>query len=145
MIILAFLQNLWVKEPDRVKKLLELYPDKRNIILKKLLFKGGKSGRVIRCAFGPDLIDKIIFDECTKEIAGDSKTICPPDNGHISYTINMIDPDVIVTFGNIAYKAVSSITKRKIIKCMHPAARHKHTFLQIKTGAAELRELIYVR
>lgn len=66
--ILAFMQNMWVKDPSRVKAMIDRQPDEfkrrefRLQITKRLLFAGCKSGRVLRAVFG-DLCDEIIWEE----------------------------------------------------------------------------------
>ena len=139
IIILAFLQNLWVKDPRYTYDFFKKYPNSRNNIIKSLLFMGCLTGRRIKKAFGWELADRIIYDECTKEIANNPKTICNPDLEHIKETLNKFKPDRVITFGAIAYKAVSKVfPKDKIFKSPHPAARQKNTMDKLKSIAKEL-------
>jgi len=132
MKIVAFLQNLWVKQPERVGKLFADHPEKREYILKSLLFRGGRTGRILQNCLG-DFVDKIIWEETTREIAGDPKMIFPADLAHIRRVIEKHETEVILTFGRIAAKAVRLVYegmraedpnwRREIIWLPHPCAR----------------------
>ncbi len=150
MIILAFLQNLWVKDPARWKEILEKYPDRRVGIIRHLLLDYGcLTGRRIKNCFGEDLVEQMIFEEASREIAGDSKTICPPDRPHIKACLEKYKPKAVVTFGKVAEDAVRpawinwSIYEpaAAFIACPHPAARQNDTVAKLQAAAGELGKL----
>jgi len=78
MITMAFLQNLWVKNPIDVKALLDKHPNDegyRRSLIKHLLFIprfNSLTGKRIKLAYGGE-VSTIIWEECTKEIADNSK------------------------------------------------------------------------
>lgn len=151
MRVVAYLQNMWVKEPDKVQALLDRHKDNPmywNKMCKLLLFAGCITGRRIKDAFG-DLVNDMIFDETTKEIAGDSKKIFKPDYFHIESSLNRLKPDVVICFGAIAAKAVTNVIDNggcefvpAIITAPHPAARQPDTVPKLKAAAKQLRELL---
>lgn len=106
MTILCFLQNMWVREPEKVRLWLEKNPHLWERAVAGFLFAGCLTGRRIKTCFGEDLIRQMTFEECTKEIAGDSRTICPPDPGHIKACLDQYRPNIVVTFGKVAEEAV---------------------------------------
>jgi hypothetical protein len=131
--ILAFMQNMWVRDPRRVQAMIDRQPDEvkrrefRSQIIKRLLFAGCKSGRVLRSVFG-DWCDKIIWEEASPLIAGDSRTICPPDAAHINQALIYHAPSIVITFGKIAGDAVAPLwNNSQFIRAPHPAARQPDT------------------
>ena len=86
-VIVAFMQNMWVKDPVKVQAMIDRHPDKWNWYVKAFLFSGCITGRRIKQAFGEELANSIIYEECTKEIADNPKTICKPDLKHIEWKI----------------------------------------------------------
>jgi hypothetical protein len=134
-IALAFLQNLWLREPERWQDLVN--GERRAAIIRHLLFAYGcLTGRRIKACFG-ELLEHMIFEEATREIAGDSRTICPPDPKHIKACLEKYNPKVVITFGKVAEEAVRPVRQGWIntsptapyystfIACPHPAARQK--------------------
>lgn len=144
IIILAFLQNLWVKNPVKVQDMFDRNPERRNDLLRFLLFHGGLTGKRIKQAFGEDLAYEIIYEECTKEIANNPKTICKPDLKHIEESLLRIDPDLVITFGDIAYKSIlkNTVYGLTIIKAPHPAARQSDTVHKLKLVAKRINQFI---
>lgn len=141
MIILAFLQNLWVKDPARWTELLNKHESRRVGIIRHLLLDYGcLTGRRIKTCF-PDLLDQIVFEEASRVIAGDSKTVCPPDTKHISNCLEKYQPDVVLTFGKVALSAVAPLWSGKLIACPHPAARQVDTVAKLQCAAKQLREI----
>lgn len=134
MIILVFLQNMYVNEPDRVQEILKQYPDRWNDLCERFLFES-RTGKVIKTIFG-DLAERFIYDETTKQIAGDSKTIFKADQEHIYTTLKRISPDIVISFGKIASQAVGiEIVKLDyepiFIQAPHPAASFRNpTYLK---------------
>lgn len=93
MKILAFLQNQWFKNPAAVKAMLDRHPDKRNEIIKRLLFAGCLSSKRLRAAFG-DLCDRIIWEESSREMADHAGGVFKADTEHIRQAINMHAPEM---------------------------------------------------
>jgi hypothetical protein len=136
----AFLQNVWVKRPDEVRAMLARQDEEFRVgLIRRLLFYRCKTGRNLTKAFG-ELLESIVFEETTREIAGDAKTIFPPDIQHIREVIWKYKPEVVITFGQIAKAAVCPIWNGKHIHAHHPASRHKDSWQTLVAAAAELRE-----
>lgn len=154
MVVLAFLQNMWVKDPEKVQQSLDRHLDNPmfwNRMTKGLLFSGCKTGRVLIQTFGTDLIENIIFDECTKEICNNPKTIPTPDLIHIETTLLRLKPDIIITFGKIAFNTINNFTPElqartilnyRIIEAPHPAARQPITINKLREVAEKLKAIM---
>jgi hypothetical protein len=133
MSVVAFLQNLWVKDVARAESLFARYPEKREYILRCLLFMGGKTGRILKQTLGEDLASKIIWEESTTQISSNPSEIFPADLAHIRRVINKHRPEAVVTFGKIASKSVFLVTNGMLAEpadfhfellCVpHPCAR----------------------
>ena len=82
MKIVAFLQNVWVKDPERLRELFRQKPEMREPMISKLLFMGSLTGRRLKAAFG-DLCDEIVWEETTERISGDPTEIFPADRVHM--------------------------------------------------------------
>lgn len=149
--ILAFLQNMWVKRPDEVRRLIARHGEEFRVrFMRRALFAGCKTGRNLRKAFGEELIEQIVFEETTREIAGDPKTIFPADLAHIKACLEHHQPKVVLTFGQIALDAllacrqgpnlgVASGSTLLHIHAHHPASRHPGSFQTLLLAAAEVR------
>lgn len=149
--ILCFLQNLWVREPERWKDWLDKNEDRRAMIIRHLLLDYGcLTGRRLKACFGEDLLEQMVIEEASREIAGNSKMICPPNPEHIKACLKKYKPKVVVTFGQVARDAVTPIWKQLsfaaagdlLIYCPHPAARQKDTIAKLKAAAEQIRNQI---
>lgn len=150
MTILAFLQNLWVKDPQQLRDILDRNPHHRLDMIRRLLFCGCLTGRRIISCFGEDLVKHMIFEETTREIAGDARTILPPDPEHIRGCLENHRPKIVLAFGDIARKAVLPVWSA----CMpaeegdillfspHPAARQADTVAKLQAVAGQLRGML---
>lgn len=128
MNVVAFLQCLWLKDPVRGKESMA-YMEKlglREKFLARLLFHGGKSGRVLRSTLH-HWCDRIIWEECTREIGGNSGAVFPPDHQHMREVICKHAPLYVLSFGKVATEAVEQLHLEGIvhIPAVHPAARQK--------------------
>lgn len=145
MITLAFLQNQWFRDPARVARLINRTPHDKTKFRRKLiqyaLFAGCLTGRRIKKAFGAHT-DLIVWEEASKEIASKASGSFPPDYAHIGTTITEFNPDVIITFGNIATNAVKKLWTGKMIVGPHPAARGSHINGELNRMALEFRNLL---
>lgn len=151
MKILVFMQNMWVKEPEKVKQAIERSkdPEAWNNWVKTLLFAGCITGKRIKQVFG-DLVEDMIFDESTKEILNNPRDVPKADLEHMRNTILRIHPDTIITFGNHASKALEKIITspypfyhiripKHIFNAPHPAARQPETMARLKRIAISIR------
>lgn len=145
MTIVAFLQNMWVRHPERVKRAIEKDGEEFRLkFMRFALFRGCLTGRRLKAAFSEQLCDEIIWEETTREIAGDPKTIFPAQPEHIKDVLEKFQPDVVLTFGKIAEEAVKPLCSDKVICSPHPAARQPDTIQKLKNAAALVRnKLIY--
>jgi hypothetical protein len=106
MKIVAFLQNLWVKDLVRVREMFARHPDGREYMLRMLLFRGGKTGKILTSLLGQELVNKIVWEESTTEISGNANEVFPADLAHIRRVLNKHRPEAVVAFGRIASKSV---------------------------------------
>lgn len=147
--IVAFLQNMWLKDPERFKKKLARaeaeYPGSGEVFRMRMieyaLFAGCLTGRRLEAAFG-DLIDDIIWEETTREIADNPKTIFPAQPDHIEEVLRKHQPKVVIAFGGIAAKAVAPLWNGILIRTCHPAARQPDTVAKLKAAAECLKQAI---
>lgn len=144
MVTLAFMQNLWVRDPAKVKAMIDRHGEEfRRRAIKYALFAGCVSGRRLKQAFGP-LCDEIVWDEITREIGGAANACFPPDFDHMVAVIKTVRPRIVLTFGVRARDAVCLVQENsdalkdcKFVRAMHPAARH---LLNLNEAARQLRE-----
>jgi len=137
----AFLQNMWVKNPERVRADIQRHGEGFRLrFMKYALFAGCVTGRRLKAAFG-DLCDEIVWEETTREIAGDPKTIFPAQPDHIRAVLEKYKPDVVLTFGAIARLVVLPLWSGRLIAAPHPAARQPDTIAKLQAAAAELRKV----
>lgn len=152
MKVLAIMQNMWVKNPPAVKKLLANGVD-WNYMVRRFLFNGCRTGQRILEVFGKENAYDFIYDESTPEIADNPNTIFKPDPKHIVKSLKTHQPDLVISFGGIANKAVDAILidlakvnkiwqKVNHVKCPHPAARQVQSQLQLKIQANHVKELL---
>lgn len=144
MKILAFLQNQWFRDPERVKKIYDSKPMKRRALNKAFLFAGCLSGRRLRAAFG-DLCNKIEWEEISPLVGSQSSSAFPPDHEHIKMVIDDVKPDYIVVFGKLAQEALESHLPKlpqPILHCPHPAARGNRVPSDLSAAAMVLRACI---
>ncbi|HTH49541.1 MAG TPA: hypothetical protein VMB21_18650 [Candidatus Limnocylindria bacterium] len=142
-VVLAVMQNMWVKDPVRVRSQIEKHgPEYRRRLIAMALFMGCVSGRRLQKAFGEELCSRIVWDESTRQIEGDAKTIPPSDPEHVQALLAELKPAVVLTFGKVAYERVAAFWKGKVIALPHPAARHADVPARLLEGAARLRVLL---
>jgi hypothetical protein len=146
--IVAFLQNMWVRNPARINEMLRrerVNGDSEALRLRLIeycLFAGCVTGRRLKKAFGQELIDQIVWEETTREIADNPKTIFPAQPEHILGVIIKHSPVAIVTFGKIAEVAVRPLWGGKLISAPHPAARQADVPSRLSAIGSELKALL---
>lgn len=141
---LAFLQNMWVKDPERVRKAIEEDGEEfRRRFMRYALFAGCKTGRMITKAFGKSLVEAMEFEETTRVISGNPKEILPVDLVHMRNAIELHKPKVIIAFGAIAHNAMAQIPHAaKYIQAHHPASRHPDSYQNLVTAAKTLNSYL---
>jgi hypothetical protein len=141
--IVAFLQNMWVRDPDRVRSDIAKYGEQHRLrLIQYCLFAGCLTGRRLKTAFGDELLEQIIWEESTREIAGNSRHVFPPDFVHIQAVLAEIKPRVVIAFGRIAGDAVKKVWNGPLVCCSHPAARQADTVGRLHTASVELKTFL---
>lgn len=137
--ILCFLQNMWVHNRARVLEMIRRHgPEFRLNFMRRSLFRGCKTGRVLRQVFGPVLLNEITFEETTMDIADNPRTLLPVQPDHIRAALALHQPGVVLTLGMIARDAVKPFLTVRHVHGLHPASRHSDTIPSLKRTAAEL-------
>lgn len=140
MITLAFLQNTWSKDPERVRKHIERHGDKyrKRLVYYALFGSGSLTGRRLKTAFGEESIKDIVWEEASPEVGSHSGSWFPPDLPHIRRIIQEEKPDVILTFGRIAGEGLSQVETAgvPVISGPHPTARMKDVAGKLREVAA---------
>lgn len=143
MKVVAFMQNMWVKNPAfwRAAIAQAADPEKhRRAVIRRLLFYKCITGRRLMAALG-EWCDCIVWEESTREIAGDPKTIFPAQPEHIRTVLEELAPAAVLTFGKIAAAAVEPLWPGLLFKAPHPAARQATVPAELQRVAAWLDEL----
>ena len=109
----AFLQNQWFKDPDRIRQWLDGKPKEdrprfRRMHVATALFAGCLTGRRIRKAFGDNIMHQVLWENASPQIASKSSGRFKPDLGHVMDTIMELDPDIILAFGRLAEACVKN-------------------------------------
>lgn len=142
MKVLAVLQNMWVKDPARIKALLERTPAARRRMITYSLFAGCRTGRILKAVFGEDRCREFVWEESTTEIAGNARDIFPADLVHLRAVLDEVEPDVVLAFGRIASAALTQLVpRRKLLIGPHPTARQSDTFAKLRFMAECLQSM----
>jgi len=142
VIILAFLQNQWFKDPEAARQVFARHPEHRERLVATYLFMGCLTGRRLLEVFGEELCDEIVWEECSPEIGGKSSSAFPADLDHIRKAIDKHRPDVILAFGKIAGDAMAAIRPlTRVIRAPHPAARQGSVW-GLSVALDELNEVL---
>lgn len=147
MKIMAFLQNMWFKDPETAKRVFAAHPERRNDLIRIYLFMGCLTGHRLQQVFGEDLCHEIIWEECSPLIGGKSAAAFPADVEHMTTAIRAARPDVILAFGKTASTALRYIKMRPefskpyIIHGPHPAAR-KNAIQGLRAMKSALEQLV---
>lgn len=141
---LAILQNVWVREPARLEAIFakpEFAPgsDKRCEFLRRLMFAGCKTGRVLEKYF-PDC-QEWIYEEATPIVGGKPSDAPGWSIRHVEQVLRAQSYDVIITFGAAAKAVVGVLVPPSlVINCPHPCAR-RSIGDEMKAAAERLQEL----
>lgn len=151
--ILAFMENMWLqpKSKDsfdrsyfRIKNehgaiAAEEY---RLKIIEYALFAGCVTGKRLKAAFGPKLIELIVWEESTRHIGTYPKQKFSADLTHMRKAIAHHRPRIIVTFGNTAGDALAAVWHGASERCIHPAARGSHIISELNQTGRRLADYI---
>lgn len=142
MKILAFLQNQYFKNPEKVREIYARRPNHRNKLIASFLFAGCLTGRRLRESLGPELCSAIIWEEASREIGGHSGSVFEPDLEHIRQSISDHAPDLILCFGKVAGNALKQLhLAQPIIYGPHPASRQNAMVGLIEMKADVIRRM----
>lgn len=150
MKILAFLQNQYFKQPERIARIYAKHgttPEDRASLNGSFLFMGSLTGRRLKSAFGEELCDDIIWEEASKDV-GSVASHCPPaDPEHIKDCIQYFKPNIVLAFGNVAKDGVTcslflAPSSFDYIEGSHPAARHATVISELKAMANDVKSRI---
>jgi len=140
--VMAFLQNMWVRDPAKVKASIALYGEEhRRRLIAYALFAGCLTGRRLQAAFGAETCRRIIWEEASREVAGNARDFCEPDPDHIRRVLSEHKPAIVLTFGSAAGDAVAPLWRGPLIRCIHPAARQANTVDRLIEAGAKLAAL----
>lgn len=118
MKILAFLQSPSdAVFPDAAPHVLDKYRDDQEY--HRRMLRQSMTGNRLFQAFG-EMYDQIYWDNVAP--------VKDVDQAHIDNVIVAVEPDVILTFGNIAKEAIDNsigAIRIKVLHCHHPNARYK--------------------
>lgn len=143
MKILAVLQNMWVKDPDRVREILARHPQTRERMIVSSLFAGCRTGRVLKQVFGEDCPERFTWEESTRQIAGNARDVFPPDMDHLRQRLFEETPDIVIAFGRVASGALAQLVDGKdLIVCPHPTARQADTLPRLRAAADCLANMV---
>lgn len=142
MIIVAFLQNQWFKDPERIKRIYAARPDRREELNKRFLFLNSLTGKRLKATFG-DMCNLIIWEEISPRIGRESAAVFSPDHDHIKSVLEKHKPDCLIAFGTKAKEGLKRYCEGiPLIDCPHPAARRADTMQRLCSAAMLLEDKI---
>jgi hypothetical protein len=122
--VMGVLQNTWARDPERVQRLIDRYPEQRRDLIRSLLFMGSTTGRRLRDFFG-GLCDHVTWEEASPQIGTASGARFPADLDHLRRAFSEVRPLVVLAFGRVAQQGVRDAGfTGAVIDAPHPAARH---------------------
>lgn len=143
--IVAFLQNQWFKNPERARRTYAMFGDERRHELNaRFLFAGCTTGRNLQKTFGPELCDRIIWEETSREVGDRPSSIFPADMTWMCNVMRRFKPAIVLTFGKHAEAAFGVLREQFVfdgmwLKAMHPAARHPDLLASLRETERQLR------
>jgi hypothetical protein len=135
MKILGILQNQWFQTPERARWSLEhQFKGDRERFIRTFLFHRCRTGRRLELVFG-DLCDSIVWENASPVICGTHDGHPPADIAHLERVLVKHDPDIVITFGNIATSGilhfVDDHTEFVHLAGPHPMARERNTKVKL--------------
>lgn len=141
MHVLGLLQNQWARDPAAVLAMLARWPQRRHELIRVMLARS-LSGERLRAAFG-DWFAKIVWENASPCVAGESDGSFAPDTAHVNAAIVSIEPQVVIAFGVQAARAIySSDWWGRTILSPHPAARSGDIGRQLRMACEALDRLV---
>jgi hypothetical protein len=107
--ILCFLQNQWFKDPDNARAIFARHPEHRRQLIARFLYAGCLTGKILREAWGHELIHAITYENASPLIGGRSDAAFPADLEHMKKAIEEERPWVVVALGKTAQEALKMI------------------------------------
>lgn len=139
--VVAFLQNMWVRDPERMKRAFaeDTTGKLRLRMIEYCLFAGCLTGRRLKAAFG-DWCEDIIWEEASPVISGDPKEYHAADPLHIASVLHEHKPQVVLCFTRAGEKVIRAACGDGVhfIPVVHPACRGIGTVGQLKDAARQL-------
>lgn len=135
MKIVAFLQNMWAYQPDRIVL-------QRRKLIRRLLFAGCLTGKRLKDTFGDELCQLIVWENASPIIGNQANSNPQPDIDHIKLILEEEQPDLVIAFGVRARIALDGIWKGKLIVAPHPAARGKYTMRNLRQAGKKVLEIV---
>lgn len=132
MKILGFLQNQWMRNPQRAREIMKRTPEARPRLLKYALFQC-HTGHRLREVFGEEM-EHWDWDNASPEIGEFSSARFPADHVHIRTVLERYEPDIVLAFGRVAERALRQIDGNFELLCgPHPAARGDDVMERLRT------------
>lgn len=138
--VLAIMQNQWFKDPGKVEELYRKRPNQRRDLIRRFLFAGCKSGRVLRQVFG-DWCDRIVWEESSPRIGGHASSKYDADLDYLTNVIVDVNPRVIIGFGVIACRGLEDLNQA-YIRAPHPAARQPTVIAELTAVRERMETLL---
>lgn len=167
MKVVAFLQNMWVRNPEKVKASLARCLERNGVaeaakyrrrMVAYALFAGCLTGRRLRAALGQEWCDRIIWEEASPEILGDSRTAPPPDRAHVRSVFMEHRPTVVICFSKPAWPVIQAegqgfmhgkgqgpIERVQLMLSPHPACRAKDVMFKLGEVRTKLEGMLYAK
>lgn len=166
--IMFLLQCQWFRDPDRARQVLATYvtfegeEEGWNRFVRDMLFMGCLTGRRIREAFGDVLCEDAcgygetpvttVFEETSREMGGRSGAAFPPDPDHLTASLRLHRPDIVVAFGRVASEALALPEVKAemeaqpqtidVVHTGHPAGRGPNVMNGLREAAEIVRDWI---
>ena len=140
MIIVAFLQNMWVRNPAKVQRMFDSDPTGRLRLklIKYALFAGCVTGRRLRKGLGDTMCDQIIWEEANPIVDDNPKRYHPPDRDHIRKVLALHKPELVLCFTKAGESVIRELCSCKVIGLPHPAARGRQAIDALATLGVQL-------
>lgn len=151
MTIVAFLQNMWVRDAAQIRSMInrDTTGRLRERLVRYSLFAGCLTGRRLKAAFG-ELCDEIVWEEASPVIDDNAKRYHPPVEAHIRAVLAKHQPGIVLCLtkrGEPALKAIveaasTALRPIRFIPSIHPAARGPGAVLQLAAAAVKVQRLV---
>ncbi len=150
----AFLQNQWFKNPERIARMYEGNTlDQRCRRDQMFLFYRCLTGRRLRHAFGEEVClgRDIVWANASPKIGGKSSAKFPADPEHMLSILEYFNPKIVITFGAIAQDGWKEVCRQSVFELYeplnhlhgpHPAARHSAVISELRSIADQWKKLV---